>query len=105
MESITTAEFLGYCGIRPHDWLSEIEMGWHIRKAFWNQGLATEAALATRDLGFDRFGLDRLIALIDPMNVASLRVAKKIDMCLKKPIVHDEFGCVLYGIEPHYRLS
>jgi RimJ/RimL family protein N-acetyltransferase len=99
MESIANAEFVGYCGIRPHEWLSEIEMGWHIKKPLWGQGLATEAAVASRDLGFDRFRLDRLIAMIDPSNVASIHVAEKIGMHLANPLVHDEWGSVLYAIE------
>lgn len=99
VESITTAEFVGYCGIRPHDWLSEIEMGWHLKKTFWKQGLGTEAALSVRDLGFDRFGLDRLVALIDPENVASIRVAQKVGMHVEQPTVYDEFGSILYAVE------
>src|SRR5437762_11075412 len=40
IESLSTSGFLGYCGIRPLalDGVPEIEMGWHIKKTFWNQG-------------------------------------------------------------------
>lgn len=43
--------FAGYCGIRPlafDDGTVEIEIGWHVKKTFWNQGIATEAAERAR---------------------------------------------------------
>ena len=36
--------------------------------------------LAARDYAFDTLGLSRLIALIDPANAASIRVARKAGM-------------------------
>jgi RimJ/RimL family protein N-acetyltransferase len=82
MESISTADFLGYCGIRPLTMAAahEIEMGWHTRKDIWGQGLATEAARACRDVAFTQFGIPRLVAIIDPAHAASVRVAEKIGM-------------------------
>ena len=38
--------FLGYAGLRPLtlEGAREVELAWHLRKAHWGQGLATEAA-------------------------------------------------------------
>lgn len=101
MESIATGEFLGYCGIRPKtvDGVSEIEMGWHTAKQVWGQGVATEGALACRDLAFDRFGLQHLIGVIDPENFASRRVAEKIGMEPERETVLDQYPCVIYAVE------
>ncbi|MBE2270717.1 MAG: GNAT family N-acetyltransferase, partial [Anaerolinea sp.] len=41
-------------------------------------------ARAVRDYSFDVLGLSRLIALIDPQNKASIRVAEKIGMRYEK---------------------
>ena len=41
----------------------ELEIGWTILRAFWNQGYATEAAIACRDHAFDELGRDRVISL------------------------------------------
>jgi RimJ/RimL family protein N-acetyltransferase len=92
IESLSDSGFLGYCGIRPLalEAAPEIEIGWHVRKGSWNQGIATEAAMAARDVAFRRFGLLRLVALIHPDNVASRRVASKIGM-------HDERTTVFEG--------
>jgi ribosomal-protein-alanine N-acetyltransferase len=101
MESVATSEFLGYCGIRPQtvEDLAEIEIGWHTPKKFWNQGVATEAALACRDLAFTRFNLQRLIGIIDPHNAASRRVAEKIGMRPERETVLAECPCVVYALE------
>jgi [ribosomal protein S5]-alanine N-acetyltransferase len=56
----------------------ELEIGWVVARAFWNQGYATEAAAACRDHAFEALGRDRVISLIAPENVPSIRVAEKI---------------------------
>ncbi|MDX6505939.1 MAG: hypothetical protein QOG06_583 [Gaiellaceae bacterium] len=81
IESLGT-EFLGYCGIRPlvlHG-VASTEIGWHTLKTSWNQGIATEAAAAVRDLAFTRFARTELVALIYPGHVASRRVAEKLGL-------------------------
>ena len=56
----------------------EMEIGWVIASAYWNQGYATEAATACRDNAFRALGRERVISLIAAENVASIRVAEKI---------------------------
>ena len=56
----------------------ELEIGWVVARAFWGQGYATEAAIACRDHAFGPLGRNRVISLIAPENVASIRVAEKI---------------------------
>jgi RimJ/RimL family protein N-acetyltransferase len=104
IESLPTSGFLGYCGIRPlaFEGASEIEIGWHTKKAFWNQGIATEAAMAARDLAFRRFGLLRLIAIIHPDHIASRRVAESIGMHDEKTTILDGYPAVIYTIERSY---
>jgi RimJ/RimL family protein N-acetyltransferase len=74
--------FGGYCGIRPLtlDGIGEFELAWHIKKTYWNRGMATEAAREAIRLGFDRHELPSLVAIITPENAASLRVAEKLGM-------------------------
>jgi RimJ/RimL family protein N-acetyltransferase len=98
IEALPTSAFLGYCGIRPLalEGASEIEIGWHTKKTCWNQGVATEAAMAARDLAFRRFGLARLVALIHPDHIASRRVAEKIGMRDEKTIVIEDSPAVIY---------
>ena len=98
IESRPTSAFLGYCGIRPLLLENEpwTEIGWHTKKTSWNQGIATEAATAVRDLAVARFGQTRLVALIHPEHFASRRVAEKIGMREKGAILYDGDPYVTY---------
>ena len=62
----------------------ELEIGWTFARAFWNQGYATEAAIACRDHAFGELGRDRVISLIARPNIASIRVAEKIGETLER---------------------
>ena len=56
----------------------DVEIGYFVRPDRWRQGIATEAALATRDEAFDRCGLQELIGRCRVENVASARVLAKV---------------------------
>ena len=101
MEALDGHHFLGYCGIRPVDidGVEEIEMGWHTKKQSWNRGFATEAAVGCRDLAFTRFEVARLVALIDPSNDPSRRVAEKIGMEFEREAALDGWPCLVYSVE------
>jgi RimJ/RimL family protein N-acetyltransferase len=57
---------------------SEIELGWTLERAAWGHGFATEAAIAVRDWALREVHPRRLISLINPENMRSIRVAEKI---------------------------
>ena len=81
---------VGYCGLFffPHlDDRAEVEVGYRLMRSAWGKGYATEAARAVREYAFTTLGLKRLIAMIDPSNFPSLRVAQKIGMHYEKDIL------------------
>jgi ribosomal-protein-alanine N-acetyltransferase len=59
-------DLIGDCGliVQNVDGVDEVEIGYHVRRDLWGQGLATEAARACRDYGFSRLSVERLISLI-----------------------------------------
>lgn len=76
-------ELLGYCGLFYFPDVNgqpEIEIGYRFARVAWGKGYATEAAVAVKEYAFSSLGIQRLIALIDPSNVASVRVAEKLGM-------------------------
>jgi hypothetical protein len=76
-------EVIGYCGLFYFPDINgqpEVEIGYRLARSAWRHGYATEAASAVRDFAFNILGIKRLIAMIDPSNIASLRVAEKIGM-------------------------
>jgi len=83
-----TGEFIGRCGLLPWtiEQRPEVEVAYLLAKAYWGQGLGTEAAQAIVQYGFEQLHLSRLICLIDPANHASRRVAEKIGMTLEREV-------------------
>lgn len=77
-----TGKVVGDCGLVPKeiDGQAEIELVYVFARDVWGQGYATEVAAALRDYAFEHLGVARLVALIDPANPASERVALKIGM-------------------------
>jgi ribosomal-protein-alanine N-acetyltransferase len=77
-----TAELIGDCGLEQMDDMNAAELGYDFRSDVWNQGYATEAAIAVRDYAFDILRLPQLISLIRAGNIPSKRVAEKVGMIL-----------------------
>ena len=78
-----SSDTIGYCGLFRLSDINgspEIEIGYRLARAWWGKGYATEAAVAVRDYGFHTLSLRRLVASIDPSNLASIRVATKLGM-------------------------
>jgi len=81
---------MGYCGLFYFPDVGgqpETEIGYRLARAYWGRGYATEAARAVRDYAFDTLRLQRLIAMIDPQNGASIRVAEKLGMVYEKEVM------------------
>jgi RimJ/RimL family protein N-acetyltransferase len=71
---------IGYCGLsRFPDRVgpTETEIGFRLARPFWGQGFASEAVAAVRDHAWTALKLPKLVAFIDPANVASIRVIEK----------------------------
>lgn len=87
-------DVIGYCGLfyfADVGGQPEVEIGYRLARAHWGRGYATEAVAAVRDYGFTTLCLPRLIAMIDPGNVASIRVAEKVGMRYEKDVMFDGY--------------
>ena len=78
--------FVGYTGLtlQEVDGVEELELGYMVRREYWGQGIATEAARACSEYAFDTLGYNRIISIMDEPNVASRRVAEKNGMAFEK---------------------
>lgn len=56
----------------------EIELGVIVHPDHWGRGIAGEAGLAVAADCFERVGLERIYAGVDPTNTKSLRVVEKV---------------------------
>jgi [ribosomal protein S5]-alanine N-acetyltransferase len=95
-----SGDLIGDCGltVQPVDTTDEIEIGYHIRRDYWGQGLATEAACACRDYGFARLPVDHIISIIHPENLPSRRVAEKNGMTIWKQTIRKGIPHLVYKI-------
>ena len=84
-----TGQVIGHCGIidKEVDSKNEYEIVYVIAKSAWGQGYATEAATDIKDYAYQQLGLGRIIALIDPDNTRSERVAVKIGLKYEKDTI------------------
>lgn len=76
---------LGFCGLKVIDapgatFLGEMEIGWRLREDAWGHGYAKEAAAASLDAGFDRFGAQEIFALTTVENTASWGLMLRLGM-------------------------
>jgi RimJ/RimL family protein N-acetyltransferase len=90
----------GYCGFFHHevDGKMEIEIGYRLDSAFWNRGLASEAAPIVGDHGFRDLKIDYVISLIHPENHPSRRVAEKKGMILERKTSFRGFPTLVFAI-------
>lgn len=93
-------ELIGYCGffIQAIEQQKEVEVGYRLAKQYWGRGLGTEAAQAILKYGRERFNFQRFICLIDPENVRSVNVAKKLGMKREKQLIYHGLNVEMYSL-------
>ena len=73
---------IGWAGLAvPHflpQILPAVEVGWRLAGPFRGRGLATEAGAAALEFGFTTGGLERIVSIYEPDNVASGRVMERL---------------------------
>jgi RimJ/RimL family protein N-acetyltransferase len=84
VEDKVSGEYMGECGFAEYHReivpaiIGRPEAGWVFAAEAQGKGYATEAMRAVLAWGQERFGDGRSVCLIQPKNVASLRVAEKL---------------------------
>lgn len=83
-ELLSERAFIGFVGLSIPDFEAPftpcVEIGWRLAAAYWNQGLATEAAQSVLKHGFDSLHLDEIVSFTTVANAPSRRVMEKIGM-------------------------
>jgi RimJ/RimL family protein N-acetyltransferase len=76
---------LGFCGLKRVNapgaqFPGDIEIGWRLREDAWGKGYAKEAAIASLDLAFDRFGAPHVVAVTSAQNGPSQGLMIRLGM-------------------------
>lgn len=72
--------YIGYCGFQFCNILNGIELLYGYSLKYWGKGYATEAAQALIEYGFNKLGLENVLAAVNPKNKASETILQKIGM-------------------------
>ncbi|MGN6154135.1 MAG: GNAT family N-acetyltransferase [Sphingomicrobium sp.] len=86
VETKADGEIQGFCGLKrvnapgAADLTGTPEIGWRLRESAWGKGIAKEAAIASLDLAFGRFGYDEVIAMTIPPNRDSSGLMLRLGM-------------------------
>lgn len=107
-ESADRGEFLGWFHLRPGqgDDVTNVDLGYRLRRSTWNKGYATEGSRALIGMGFTGLGVERTFARTMTVNTASRRVMEKCGLTLARttqykgadPIEGAEHGEVEYAL-------
>ncbi|MCR9065126.1 MAG: GNAT family N-acetyltransferase [Cytophagales bacterium] len=92
VDLLDTEEFLGFIGLYDTTFESYftpcVEIGWRLKKDSWNQGIATEGALACLHYAKNETKLNEIFSFTSESNLPSQRVMQKIGM--------KHMGCFLH---------
>jgi len=92
-------DFVGDCGLtwQTVDDQRFLEVGYHTARHLQGRGYATEAARACLDLATGPIGESHVVAIINPENMPSRRVAEKLGMRVERETEVHGRPAVVYG--------
>jgi ribosomal-protein-alanine N-acetyltransferase len=91
LELKSTGQLIGTCGMALTPQHARGELGYAIGRAWWGQGLTTEAVVESIRYGFEELGLNRIEARCLPHNIGSARVMEKAGMTYEGTIREQVF--------------
>jgi RimJ/RimL family protein N-acetyltransferase len=99
VERKETGAFVGVVGFADPEGWPGFEVAWKLARRWWGHGYATESARVALDYAFMVLKKGRVISLIHPDNLASIRVALRLGESLQgRSNVHGREHLV-YGID------
>lgn len=99
-EEKATHAFVGMCGLIKRPELEDVDIGYALLPKFWGCGLATEACAAVLAYARNHLQLKRLVAIVAPDNIASIRVLEKIGLKFERTMLwpQDKSELSVYAI-------
>jgi ribosomal-protein-alanine N-acetyltransferase len=92
-------ELVGGALLQPLPDESDVEVGYHLGKAHWGKGYATEIASRLVRYGFEEVGLKRIVGVTYPQNKASMRVLEKSGLSHQGQSKYGEVDVELFVVE------
>ncbi|HUI88798.1 MAG TPA: GNAT family N-acetyltransferase [Anaerolineales bacterium] len=99
VEAAEHPELVGWNGLQYLPETDEVEVGYLISQTFQGRGWTTEGTIASLRFGFETLGIESIIAIVHPDNIASQRVALKCGLSLVDRNNYFGMDCFRYRIE------
>jgi RimJ/RimL family protein N-acetyltransferase len=97
-------QVIGLCGLHHSE--DGIELSYMFFPALWGKGLATEAALASLNYGFNVLNVDKIIAITQESSYSSCRLLEKIGMqCIDKFSRFNAIQCLYQLIQKEWNIK
>ncbi len=91
--------FIGFAGLKYLEDMHEVDLGYRFISQYWGKGYATESARACLKLGFNKLELEKIIAMVLPVNTASIHVLEKLQFNFDRDIIEDNEVAKLYSLD------
>lgn len=81
-----TQESIGICGIVKREGLEDVDIGFAFFQQFMGKGYGYESASAVLNYALNDLKIKRIVAIVNPENVVSIALIKKIGLQFEKMI-------------------
>jgi RimJ/RimL family protein N-acetyltransferase len=88
----STNRVAGLSGTQPLGSTTDLEIGWILARDAWGRGFATEAGAACMRYVLETLNRPRVVAIIDPGNEPSKRVAARLGMTYEATYTGEQLG-------------
>lgn len=95
-----TGEPVGQAGIlvTEVEGTTEKALGYILHRPFWGRGYAVEASVGCLEFAFGRLAAERVVALVRPENLPSIRVAERLGMTPGRAVPFADLRHVVYAM-------
>jgi len=84
VEEKDSGMFIGFVGLNSVlptlPFYPSVEIGWHLSRASWGRGYATEAAKAALEVAFNKLGFTEICSFTSVANARSIAVMRRLNM-------------------------
>lgn len=85
----SSGRLVGFCGLKFLEELNEVDIGYRFLPDCWGKGYATESARVLMQHGASEHGIRRVVGLVHPDNVGSVRVLEKLGLVFERALPPD----------------
>jgi len=90
--------FTGLALLKKLEPTDETEVGYRFHRSYWGKGIATEVCRALVTHGFDTAGLQKIVGITHPDNIASQKVLQKCGLSFERVWLYQQIKVNYYSV-------